>query len=303
MKTQLIPAPRNWQELEPHPLAALVDFGAGIDLEALAGHMRNHGYDADEAIVLHDGMILDGRHKLAAAIRAGITPTFRLFVGTNAMAYTAKKLFRQYLDTSQRAMMAATLAKLSPLAGVQNCTPPTLAEAAATMNVSRRSVANASKVQDAGTPALNQAVTDGTIADDDAARVANEPREVQDQAVDAVRKGLANTASEAVGITPTQPAPAAGRTEPFQRQPGEDDQDAGRSRQGQPVFTLEQFNRLIGKAGAELDKLAEQFGLVYRSGRVRETPEHHAILHQMVEVKESAKRWHEQLKRGKQETA
>ena len=35
--------------------------------------MRNHGYDPDEAVILHEGKILDGRHKHAAALKAGIT--------------------------------------------------------------------------------------------------------------------------------------------------------------------------------------------------------------------------------------
>jgi hypothetical protein len=205
VKTKPIPVPKSWKGLKPHPLADLVDFGAGIDLEAVAGHMQRHGYDHDEAIVLFEGQILDGRHRQAAAIMAGETPTFREFVGQNAMAYVAKKLFRQHLDTSQRAMMAAQLLKLSPLAGVQNCTLDSVAD---TMNVSRRSVASASKVQAEGTPALNQAVKDGTITVGDAARVAAESPDVQDEAVEAVRAGQAATVSA-----------AASR----QREPGDDD--------------------------------------------------------------------------------
>ena len=145
-------------------------------------------------------MILDGRHKHRAAIIAGITPTFKQFVGRDAVAYVTKKLFRQHLDTSQRAMMAATLTKLSPLPGVQNCTSPTLAEAAETMNVSRRTVASAAKVQATGTAELNDAVRDGTLTVGDAAAVADEPAEVQNQAVEAVRSGQAGTAAEAAGV-------------------------------------------------------------------------------------------------------
>ena len=48
MKTKSIATPDNWQQIEPHPLAALTDFGAGIDLDALAQHMREFGYDEDE---------------------------------------------------------------------------------------------------------------------------------------------------------------------------------------------------------------------------------------------------------------
>jgi hypothetical protein len=117
MQTRSIATPTDWQHLQPHPLAEIVEFGAGIDLDALAAHMRQYGYDPDEAIVLHDGMILDGRHRLRAAIQAGVTPTFKVFEGRNAIAYVGKKMHRQHLDTSQRALLAATLAEHVPLAG------------------------------------------------------------------------------------------------------------------------------------------------------------------------------------------
>ena len=41
MKTSIIAVPENWESLEPHPLSALTQFGAGIDIDALADHMRN----------------------------------------------------------------------------------------------------------------------------------------------------------------------------------------------------------------------------------------------------------------------
>jgi hypothetical protein len=307
MKTQLIPTPKNWQELQPHPLSALVEFGAGIDVGALAKHMQEHGYDPDEAIIIHDGMILDGRHKHAATIQAGITPTFRLFVGTNAMAYVAKKLFRQHLSESQRAMMAATLAKVllansSTSEGGRPANlpdkPPSQSQIADTLNVSERSVRDAVKVQRSGTETLGQAVMDGTVSVSDAAKVATEPPEVQNAAVDAVRRGLANTASEASGINLSRKQPPA-------RESGDDTESNRQARRhdrlnGQPAFSLKEFDRLIGRAGNEVDKLAEEFGLVHRSGRVRESPEHRAIGQQLDAIKREVKKWYEELKRRKQ---
>jgi hypothetical protein len=263
MRTKPIPTPKGWQNLKPHPLSELVEFGAGIDLDAMAEHMREHGYDEDEAIILHEGMILDGRHRHPAAIKAGVTPTFRQFVGKNAMAYVAKKLFRQHLDTSQRAMMAATLTKLSPLAGVQNCTPPTLAEVAQTLNVSRRTVASAAKVLEEGTTALNQAVKDGTIKVGDAVKVAAQPPEVQNRAVDAVRGGLAGTASQAAGITPTRRTPSQA-----EREPGDDteqirtDRNAGKGkpRNGQPVINWGSYKSAIGTLMRLIRDMARLYG-------------------------------------------
>ena len=114
MKTEPMPTPENWQDLKPHALSALTEFGAGINVDELRKHIREHGYDVDEAIILHEGQILDGRHKHAAAKLEGITPSFRQFTGRNAAAYVCKKIFRQHLDESQRALLAATYSKVRP---------------------------------------------------------------------------------------------------------------------------------------------------------------------------------------------
>src|SRR5262245_42432947 len=58
-QTKPIHPPKNWRVLKAHPLAELVDFGAGIDLAALTKHIREHGYDENEPVVLHEGQILD----------------------------------------------------------------------------------------------------------------------------------------------------------------------------------------------------------------------------------------------------
>ena len=62
MKTRVIATPTGWKHLKPHPLSELTEFGAGIDIDALAQHMREHGYDYGEPIILFDNQILDGRH-------------------------------------------------------------------------------------------------------------------------------------------------------------------------------------------------------------------------------------------------
>jgi hypothetical protein len=113
MKTRPIKTPPNWKELSFHPLSQLTEFGKGVDVTAMAEHMKDHGYDEEEAIILFEGFILDGRHKVSACKMAGIIPTFREFVGKNAMAYVSKKLFRQHTTVGERAKMAATYATLS----------------------------------------------------------------------------------------------------------------------------------------------------------------------------------------------
>jgi hypothetical protein len=87
-----------------------------------------------------------------------------------------------------------------------------------------------------------------------------------------------------------------------ERQLGEDDKSGAKSRNGRTSFSLNEVNRLIGRVGDELDKLAEDFGLVFPSGRGRETSEHLAVLRQLDAIKGQVKKWYEQLKRRKQET-
>src|SRR5438445_483281 len=66
MKTRSIPAPKDWQNLKPHPLSELVDFGVGIDLDGMAAHIGAHGYDPDEAIVLDGTLAVSDAAKVAA---------------------------------------------------------------------------------------------------------------------------------------------------------------------------------------------------------------------------------------------
>lgn len=148
MKTELVGTPRLWQQMIPHPLSRLTEYGAGIDVDALAEHMKKFGYDQDEAIIIFERMILDGRHKHAAAIKAGVVPTFRAFTGKNAAAYVQKKLFRQHLTVAERARLAATLVNVkagdNQHADSANGEPAvTVAEAARAAGVSERSVQRA----------------------------------------------------------------------------------------------------------------------------------------------------------------
>lgn len=205
MKTRKIPTPRLWRGLSHHPYSELVEFGVGIDIDQLTSHMQQHGYDPDEPIVIFDGKILDGRHKQKAANDAEVEPTFREFVGTQeeAIEFVRKKVLRQHLDTSQRAMIAAKMATLK--AGMnqhseevlQNCSTST-AEAAESMNVSERSVHQAQVVEQHGSASLKRAVRVGRIAVSDAAKVAQFPVSVQNEALELVNAKTVDTIADAM---------------------------------------------------------------------------------------------------------
>lgn len=192
--------PDNWKELPNHPLAELVEFGLGIDLNSLADHMRENGYDEDEPIILIEApelMILDGRHKRDAANMAEETPSFRKYVGKRPEALVAKKLLRQHLDVSQRAYLAAKLVDVGWGGKRDAVNGITRDKAAQMLNVSTKSIDLAQKVISHGAEETQQALRNGTISASDAAKVSEEPIAVQAKAVRAVEAGKAKTAAKA----------------------------------------------------------------------------------------------------------
>lgn len=194
--TKPIQTPDNWKELIPHPLSQLTEYGAGIDVEALAAHMQNNGYDEDERIILiwveerKRFEILDGRHKHDGSIRAELVPTFSEFIGKDPMVYVIKKMLRQHLDESQRAMFGAKMAnmkegrpKTTSIEGVSGIKPITIAKAAQTLNVGHASIERARTVITNGTPELQKAVENGHISVSAAANLSKKTENEQKKVV------------------------------------------------------------------------------------------------------------------------
>jgi hypothetical protein len=130
-------------ELTPHPLAEIFPLLDGDDLTALADDIRKNGLR--QAIVTCEGMILDGRNRLAACKIAGIEPRFKEFTGDDPLGYVISlNLTRRHLDASQRATVAAKIATLQHGANQHQKSigkfagPPTQGQAAEMLNVSER---------------------------------------------------------------------------------------------------------------------------------------------------------------------
>lgn len=217
MKLVSIHTPANWREIEHHPLSELIGFGVGIDLEGLAADIQNRGYDNNEPIVLFEKKILDGRHRRAGAVMADHDgPPFVEFEGSHeeALGYVLKKVLRQHLDKSQLSMIGVEAARYKRGRPVQESekTPRkqggknpeyygiSAAEAAKLVGVSESLIEKAKVVKEQGTPELQQAVKDKTVTVTDAAKVAQQPKPVQNKAVDAVKSGEAKTASAAADL-------------------------------------------------------------------------------------------------------
>ncbi len=206
-QTKHIPLPDNWDTCPIHPLAALTEFGAGVDPEAVVEDMRLHGYDSRESLVFYQGMLFDGRLRRSSAIKAGVKPTACEFVGADPIAFTRRKILRQHLSISQRSMFAEELARLSHGGDrksaeikTENSVLNTIAQAAAAVDVSPASVDFARIVKDHGSKALIRAVNTGLLKVSDAAKVARKAKAIQDHAVAEVQAKRAKTATEAATL-------------------------------------------------------------------------------------------------------
>ena len=96
--------------MQSHPAAEIFPMMLGSDLDALVADIRDNGQR--EPVVLHEGLILDGRNRFAACQLLGIEPATMEWDG-NGMPETfviSMNLHRRHLNDGQRAMIAARLA-------------------------------------------------------------------------------------------------------------------------------------------------------------------------------------------------
>lgn len=206
------------QEMQFHQLANIFPLIEGTEFEELKDDIRKHGLR--EAIFTYENSILDGRNRYRACQAAGIEPRFQPFTGDDPIAFIVSiNMRRRHMDTSQRAMAAARIkhifeeqAKVRQQAGQEAGgharhgslvaeMPPSIEaprkardDAAAVVNVSPRSVENASRVLRNGDPALVRAVESGEIAVTTAAEISSLSTEKQQEVI---AKGEAEILREA----------------------------------------------------------------------------------------------------------
>lgn len=188
-----------------HPLADLFPMMSADEMAALIEDVRERG--VQRPIVLLDGMVLDGRNRYMAAREAGVGYRAVEFTGEDPIAFViSENLRRRHLTDSQRAMVAARLAKLPQ--GRKAADLPvsaTQAEAAAAMHVGERTVRAAKAVVDQGAPALVAAVDAGEVSVNAAAEVAKLPQAEQVEIVAKGPEAVKEAASEARRTKTTEP--------------------------------------------------------------------------------------------------
>ena len=130
---------------ELHSACAMWPQMPELELKALTADIRMNGLR--QPVILHDGMILDGRNRAIACERAGVELITEIYKGTDHLGFVVSaNLHRRHLSTTERAEIAAKMAnmkvggKAANSAKLQNCATISVEAAAKLMGVSPRSV-------------------------------------------------------------------------------------------------------------------------------------------------------------------
>lgn len=192
-------------DYQPHPAAELFPMMSDADLAALAEDIKANGQR--EPIILHKGLIVDGRHRYAACQKLGIEPLTKEWWGADDAdaieAYVNSiNLHRRHLTESQRAMIAARRATMGHGGDrrsdqAANLRVVSQEEAAKRYHVSERAVNHASAVQKKAAPELVQAVDRGDIRVTTAAELAHLPKDRQRELAAAGKKAATKAAKQA----------------------------------------------------------------------------------------------------------
>ena len=184
-------------EMQSHRAAEIFPKMAGADFEALVDDIRQHGQR--EPIVVHDGLILDGRNRYQACLQLGIEPLIAEWdgAGTSEAFVISMNLRRRHLTQGQRAMIANRLANMPAHRPGKSANLRTSQECAAkTLKVSPRSVQHAAVVQEKAAPELVGAVDRGDIPVSAAAQLVNLPKARQREIATAPGKLAARLAAK-----------------------------------------------------------------------------------------------------------
>jgi hypothetical protein len=200
----------KWKQLTFHAICLTFPEMNDDDFAKVIARCLRRG--ASEVIWLFEGQVLDGRHMLRACWKLEIKPKFKNFQGTfeEAVQFALDQNdSRRHNTSSQRAMVAAELAKLpahrpnksDPGAGLSQD------EAGKRVGVSGRQVRRAKKVKENGTVRLIKAVVNGKLDLKTAEKVAKKKKKEQNEILDLFDKGRDDKAKELIGGEEKPPEP------------------------------------------------------------------------------------------------
>lgn len=205
-----------------HPACAMLPMMSAASLAEMADDIKINGQQ--QPVILHQGLLLDGRNRLKACELAGVEPEIREWTGDDPVRWVLSLNFhRRHLTDSQKSIVGARAEELlarrvtaraeaPPPASDDPDEPPVVADkpptdreirrqaresAAALVNVSEKAIARGRKLIDNAVPELVGAVARGTVTLTQATRVAKLDAESQR---DLVAQGDEAIVEEAVRI-------------------------------------------------------------------------------------------------------
>lgn len=99
--------------MKTHPYADLFPMMTAVELDALAADIAEQGLR--HPIVRYEGMVLDGRNRLAACKKAEVEPTFTDYEGDDPLGCVISlNVQRRDLTAAQRAIVAARTLEQMP---------------------------------------------------------------------------------------------------------------------------------------------------------------------------------------------
>ena len=99
---------RSKTALKVHPAAEIFPMLNAEELDALALDIKANGLQ--QPIVMWEGLLLDGRNRLAACAICGVEPSFKQYEGNSPVTFViSANIKRRQLDASQRACVAVEL--------------------------------------------------------------------------------------------------------------------------------------------------------------------------------------------------
>jgi ParB-like chromosome segregation protein Spo0J len=111
----------GWRPTAVHPLAALFPMMAEDELAELAEDILTNGL-MHPIVVDADGVLIDGRNRLAACEKAGVAPVYQELNGHDAAAFiVSANLARRNLSKGQQAMALAMIYPEPGTRGVRAC--------------------------------------------------------------------------------------------------------------------------------------------------------------------------------------
>ena len=164
------PKPVVGKPLQAHWATACFPMMLPVEYDALKEDIRLHGQQ--QYILVQNGEIIDGRHRVRACIELDIEPKV-LEIGSDVIpeqAMVSNNLLRRHLTDSQRALIGARLVTTKLGTNQTAKGAVTQSKAAAKVGVSPDSIQRVTKVMKSGNGALIETVASGKLGEHSMAR-------------------------------------------------------------------------------------------------------------------------------------